>query len=269
MKTYLISLMISVFLLVGCENIGTQSGGTNPSGGATPPRIDKNEISETKAKEWYIRIVAEDTTNNMKTAAAQLGHLEASNALTNNSLKAIAPFRPTFLDVVFKNPIGLVAGEYKTNFHTTASSDSWDFTVKSHDNTADIILSWRGLYVLTPYIDNEGRERYREYRSTTNPLIPFMKLVDVSTGTEIPADDNGTAQVYTFNMSGSTSRIFRWVLESTPIPSSIVPKQAKFLKTLQVQALRKDAKAKPDALKQKRLESFDMMTPPTFEVLVK
>jgi hypothetical protein len=48
-----------------------------------------------------------------------------------------------------------------------------------------------------------------------------------------------------------------------------VPKQIQMLKSLQIQALRKDAKAKPDALKQKRLDSFDMMAPPKFEVLVK
>jgi hypothetical protein len=45
--------------------------------------------------------------------------------------------------------------------------------------------------------------------------------------------------------------------------------QSQKLQKLQVKVLRRDAKAKPDALKKKRLQSFDMMTPPTFEVLVK
>jgi len=224
---------------------------------------------ETKATNWYLRIDAEDTTNNMKTDAAQLGQLEVIDAVSKHSLKAIAPFRPTYLDVVFKDPAGIDAGEYKSNFHTTSTSDSWEFTVKSNDSNAEIILSWRGLYVLTPYTDTEGRERYQEYRSNTNPLISFMKLVDVSSGAEIVVDNNGTAQVYTFNMSGSISKTFRWVLEDAPVVSPPVPKQVKMLKTLKVKALRKDATARPDALKKKRLESFDMMIPPTFEVLVK
>jgi len=229
----------------------------------------KVESIEEKATNWYVRIIAEDTTNNMKTAAAQLGQLEVSDAAIKHSLKAISPFRPTFLDVVFENPTGLPTGEYKSNFHTTATSDNWEFTIKSHDNNADIVLSWRGLYVLTSYVDEDGRDRYKEYRSLSNPLIAFMKLVDMGTGVEIPADDNGTAQVYTFNMSGNTSKTFKWVLENTPIPILAVPQQTKLLQTLKVQALRKDAKATPERLEKKRLESFDMMTPPTFKVLVK
>jgi len=266
MKKNIMSFSISLVLLVGCGTTGT---GTDSGNAQQPVRLNKVETVETKANDWYIRIVAEDTSNNMKTAGAQLGQLEVADAVTKHSLKAIAPFTRPFLDVVFKNPTNLPVGEYKSNFHTTTASDSWEFTVKSSDNAANMILSWRGLYVLTPYIDNEGRERYQEYRSRTNPLIPFMKLIDVSTGTEIPADNNGTAQVYTFNMAGQTSRVFQWVLQSTPVTNLAVLKQVQMFKSLKVQALRKDAKAKPDALKQKRLNTLDMMNPPKFEVLVK
>jgi len=241
--------------------------------------LNKRDIVETIAKEWYVRIVIEDTTNNMKTAAAQLGQLDISDAVVKHTLKAIAPFRPTYLDVVFVNPIGVDAGSYKSNFHlSSTSADSWEFTVKSNDTTANMILGWRGIYVLSPYIDDEGRERYHEYRSMTNPLLSYMTLVDVNTNAEIPILSNGTVNEYVFNMDGATERKFRWKVKDT---SSVAissfrayskiskPTQEEKLKKLQIQALRKDAKARPDTLERKRLESFDMSIPPTFEVLVK
>jgi len=279
MKSYIYILILSLLLLVGCESTTT----TNTTDTVVP--LNKLSVAEVAAKEWYVRIVVEDTTNNMKTASAQLGQLEATDAATKHSLKALAPFTSTFLDVVFKNPIGIATGEYKSNFHTTNASDSWEFSVKSYDANATMILTWRGLYVLTPYIDSENRMRYREYISRANPLIPYMKLIDITSGIEVPADNNGTAQVYTFKMIDGTdiigtdsngnptvigkSKAFRWVLQNTPVQSLAVPKRAKFLKALEVKALRKDAKAKPDALKKKRLNSLNMTQPPRFEVLVK
>ncbi len=276
--------MLSLFIWSGCDstsNTGVSS--SSPLPGGVLPR--KSSVVNVPAQEWYIRIVAEDTTNNMKTVSSQLGQLSIANAQVQHSLKALAPFTTAFIDVVFKNPVGLATGEYSSNFHTATPNDSWEFTVKSSDANAIIILSWRGLYVLTPYMDTENRAKYKEYLSRTNPLIRHMKLVDITSGTVTPADDNGTSQVYTFamidgvNIMGKDrfgnpivigkSKTFRWVLQDTPVVTAIVPKQIKFLKTLRVQALRKDAKATPGKLKRKRLKNFDMMTPPNFEVLVK
>ncbi len=191
------------------------------------------------------------------------------DAALKHSLKAISPFGSTYLDVVFKNPSDITSGEYKSNFHTTnTNSDSWEFTVKSHDANADMIVSWRGLYVLNPYTDSEDRLRYHEYRSMTNPLIPYMKLVDVATGIEIPAMSNGMLQTYIFNMDGATEKTFKWMLEDSIVVSNSLAKEQQ-LSSLQVTALRKDAIAKPEMMKQKRAQSFDMTQPPKFEVLVK
>ena len=307
MKNYLIGLLMSVFILAGCENIdfdfGNDSNQTESTNSTDenvtetidenetesvdendseePQFLDKREVIETIAKEWYVRIVVEDTTNNMKTAGAQLGQLNTADVVTKHTLKAIAPFRPTFLDVVFVNPVGVDAGSYKSNFHASSTdADSWEFTIKSHDSNADMILGWRGLYVLTPYIDSENRERYHEYRSLTNPLIPYMTLVDVTNNTEVEVMLNDTVNEYVFNMGGVTERTFRWKVKDTSLVTlpririfskvvTPVLTQEQKLQKLQVKLLRKDAKARPDALKKKRLQSFDMMTPPIFEVLVK
>lgn len=265
----IIILSLSLWIWTGCSGDGT---GTNETSQDVAP-LNKVAKVEVAAQEWYLRIVAEDTTNNMKTAGAQLGQLSIENAQSEHSLKALAPFTARYLDVVFKNPTGLAVGEYKSDFHATISSDSWEFTVKSSDSSADMILSWRGLYVLSPYIDEQGRERYHEYRSMTNPLLSYMTLIDVSTNTEIPALSNGTVNEYVFNMDGATERTFRWVLHSNvvpaPAPLNSTMKYSKQMKSLEIKALRKDAKATPTKLKVKRVNALDMTKPPTFEVLVK
>jgi len=235
----------------------------------------KKDTNDTKATEWYIRIIAEDTTNNMKTAATQLGQLNSASAPIEHSLKAIAPFTSPYLDVVFLNPPNIDAGEYKSNFHISSTdADSWEFTVKASDSHADMILSWRGLYVLSSYLDNEGRTRYKEYRSLRNPLLAYMTLLDVDKNIEMNVLENNAVNAYVFNMDGATERTFRWILQDSALPlvakqSKIEVKQNEVFKQLKINALRKDAKSKPSLLKEKRLHSFDMMTPPKFEVLVK
>jgi len=240
-------------------------------------RLLKSDGIEEKAKEWYVRIVVEDTTNDMKTAGTQLGQLDTADVVTKHSLKAIAPFNSSsFLDVVFKDPVGVDAGEYKSNFHESSThTDSWEFTVKSHDNNATMILSWRGLYVLTPYTDTEGREQYNEYRSLKNPLLPYMTIIDTANNEELKVIENSEVQTYVFRMDGATERTFRWELKDSSIPLAspllaTVPTEYKAkLKKLEVKVLRKDAKAIPDTHKKKRVDSIDMLTPPTFKVLVK
>ena len=244
-----------------------------------PPR---QKSAETLAKEWYVRIVVEDVTNNMKTATAQLGQLDGTDVVTKHTLKAIAPFRPTYLDVVFDNPSGVDAGSYKTNFHLSSSAeDTWEFTVKSHDPNADMILGWRGLYVVTPYTDAQNRERYKEYRTMSNPLLEYMTLEDTETNTTINALSNTTVNEYVFNMNGKTERVFRWTVKESSAalqskmivfsrvttPEALIDEER--LKKLQIEALRKDAKSKPDALQKRRIDTLDMSTPPKFEVLVK
>jgi len=178
---------------------------------------DEEEIIavETIPSNWYIRIVAEDQSRSLKTNLSQLGELEETNAVQNHTLVSGGRFSNPYLDVIFVDPDGMPAGDYKTNYHVYGEGidDSWRFTVETDDVNAEIRLSWNGVYVLSPSQDAQNRIQYSEYRSGTNPLIAKMKLIDSSTGVEIPAMLNSKVQVHVFNMDGQVTRNFEWVVD--------------------------------------------------------
>jgi hypothetical protein len=218
-------------------------------------KTSKPVFVESAATQWYLRIVAENPVKNLKTTSTQLGELEEEETVVRHTLKALTPFGGSYLDIVFRNPQGVEAGDYKVNFHQYEEGvkDVWKFTVRSSDTHADISLTWRGLYVLTPYIDNEDRQRYKEYRSVTNPLIRQMKLVDSSNGNEVAAVVDGKVQIYSFNMDGQKERTFEWVVETEEV--NISTPSSKVL-TPQKKVLRSKT------LRQKKSESFDLTQPP-------
>jgi hypothetical protein len=233
----------------------TEENSTTITEETTEVEYHKPVVEETKPSNWYIRLVAEDVNRGLKSASAQLGELEESDAVSKHTLKSLSPFGGSYLDVVFKDPAGVKEGEYKTNFHVynESSEDRWQFMVKTDDANADISLTWRGLYVLTPYIDQQDRQRYKEYRSVTNPLIRQMKLVDSSNGNEIAAAVNGKVQTYSFNMDGQTERTFEWVVETEEVNISVPSSR--------VSALQRKI-VKPKVSMQKKSESFDLTQPP-------
>ncbi len=243
------------------------------------PEVIKRKDTTTIAivKEWYIRLVVEDTSNTMKTASTQLGQLDRIDTIQNYALKAIAPFVKRYLDVVFKNPIDFEAGEYKSIFHsvdtdtdTDTDADSWDFTVKSHDGTANMILWFRGLYALTPYTDTQDRLRYHENYIFMHPLLKKMTLLDMDENREVSIVSDNKMNEYLFSMNGLKERHFRWKLyTNVPILTSKKISKMTKMKALELKVLRLDADAMPDSLKAKRLEAIDMHYPPKFEVLNK
>ena len=174
-----------------------------------------NEVTnETEPSNWYVRLIAESPALNLSTSGAQLGMLERGDALSSNSLKAMSPFSGTYLDVVFVNPAGLARGSYKTLFYThdTQRKHSWRFTIKTTDVNSDIIVTWRGLYILKPYTDKYGRIRYDQFLSKTNPLLKKMQVVDEATGETLPVVEGTQMPAFVVNMNGSTTRTFRWEL---------------------------------------------------------
>ncbi len=177
--------------------------------------LKRANIAEEKPKNWYIRLIAEDTVRKFKTTDAQLGQLDKDEAAQKHTLKALKPFGIGYLDIIFRDPANVEAGEYKANFHRFIedSEDSWQFTVRTDDSHANISLTWRGLYVLTPYTDTQDRQRYKEYRSMINPLIQNMRLIDSSNGKEMPVMSGIISKTYFFNMNGQTERIFEWVVK--------------------------------------------------------
>ena len=257
----------------------------------------KEPIVETPPHNWYMRLVAEDPARGLKAGDAQLGQLEAEDATSKHSLHSFGHFGKNYLDIVFEDPEGIEAGDYKSNFHSYQNTeDRWRFTVQTNDSAAEIILSWRGIYVLEPYIDTAGRTRYKEYRSLSNPLGAAMKLIDTATGEEVPAFIDGKAQLYTFSMDGQTSKTFEWVAQEVPEPQptatmaaqsteqtdalsqssstkssgprarslgrSISPAQ---LSALKARAMRMDAKRMQRKIREERAKGFDLGRPPVGE----
>jgi len=209
----LLSTLI-IFILTACS----ESDGYSTSHTATQLALpSKSPVIETNPSNWYIRIVAQDITRGLKREDAQLGQLEVSDATSQHTLRSYYDFDGYF-DVLFIDPTGVPTGQYRSNFHPYQDSteDRWSFTVMSSDATINVAISLRGLYILTPYQEDD-RMMYKEYRSTTNPLLKQMKLVDTATGTEIAAVQDGKVQTYAFNMNGKTTRTFEWVVETQEV----------------------------------------------------
>ncbi len=272
--------MALVFIVIGCnsddkslDNSTAVSADTPTNEGTTPPdtnmsteettevRRSKPALVETKPSNWYIRLVAEDPAKAMISAGSQLGELEESSAVEKHTLKAFSPFGASYIDVIFVDPDGVASGDYKVNFHSYEEGveDRWRFTVRTDDNAADILLTWRGLYVLTPYVDEQNRQRYKEYQSMTNPLIKNMKLIDGSNGKEMAAVVNSKAQTYSFNMDGQTERIFEWVVQTDEV--SILAQTSK-LSTLRAKVAQKDVIINKAEIMKKKAEMFDLNKPP-------
>jgi len=227
--------------------------------------LNKVTESESRPENWYLRIVAEDITRGMQTGDTQLGQLnEDTDVALKHSLKALQPFSTGYIDVVFRDPPDIDSGDYKSSFHLyREDADEWEFIVKADEANADIILSWRGLYILTPYVDEQSRLRYREYRSLGNPLIKYMKLLDVSTGTEVPAVQNGEAQTYTFNMGGALEKVFRWVIQNSEV--SILSTKSLKSQPQQEKVLKEGIKINNTTIEESS-KSFKWGTPPKFEI---
>ena len=236
-----------------------QSSVSSSSSSVSAPLRSKAAAPEVEPSNWYVRLVAEAPARSMKTQSAEVGALEVSDAVENQSLKSLQPFGGSYLDIVFVNPEGLPENEYKSNFHVHSenAADSWRFTVKSDDVQSDLIVTWRGLFVLKPYVDAQGRTRYHEYRSLTNPLLKKMQVIDERSGEVLPVSVNGQAPAFIVNMDGQNTRTFRWELltqNSNATARSAAP--------LRVQ---KNARAFiRSASKPKPLE-FDLSKPPMFK----
>jgi len=219
-------------------------------------------VEESKLSNWYIQLIAEDPDRALISTSSQLGVLDEANAVQNHTLKALDPFDGNYVDIVFVNPDGVDFGNYRSNFHVYEEGveDRWRFVVRTNDINAKILLTWRGLFALTPYTDDQSRTRYDEYRSLCNPLIDRMKLVDVDTGTEIAAIVDGEKQTYVLNMNGQKERVFEWVVQNDIV--SLSSEEHK-LSTLNAKSIQRSTTSEETAV-QKRVISFDLSKPPAF-----
>lgn len=213
-------LCIASVFLVGCNPSDTTTDITvAETNGQTVAEdttvLPKRTLSEEKASNWYVRIVASDAAKDIRSGDTMLGVLDAENAVQKHTLEASATPANDYVDVVFRDPVGVAAGDYKTSFQQYIDNNSehrWSFVVKTDDINAQIALTWRGIYVLSPYIDDQDRQRYNETRSMSNPVIKNMQLADVDTGNVINTLSSNKAKVYYFNMNGQTEKRFEWVM---------------------------------------------------------
>jgi len=229
-------LFILIVTMTGCNTSNTKMDSSSinsensTANNIVPNRVNNTEVNERvskmeeeKAISWYIRLQAEDMSKKIISSNAQLGVLDEENAIVKHTLSALPPLGSDYIDIVFNDPIGGDSGEYQTSFQQFSENSEyrWGFTVKTDNTNAQIALTWRGLYVLSGYVDDQGRQRYKERRSMTNPLIINMQLIDVDTGHVMNVLSGTNAKVYYFNMNGKTEKRFEWVvLPDNKLPSS-------------------------------------------------
>ena len=265
MRRFLIALAVMV-LFVGCS----ESGGFSTSStdvfskdkiegiSTNTPDVVKEKVIlsfpvEQKATNWYVRLVAEAPERGLITYSAQLGIVDEQDASEKYNLSHFQPMEP-YIDIVFEDPVEADSGDYKASFkpYVEENSERWYFTVKSDDNESNVVLTWRGLYILTPYLNSDGQIRYKEHLSRSNPILSQMRIVDVLTGDEVAIIQDRNIQSMSFNMGGSNTRTFRWELLTDIIePLQTAPSRSSSFK----------ASAQGSTVQNKRAE-FDMFSPP-------
>jgi len=246
------------------EEDSDKTDNENTTEGTENSNINSEEVlrrefvnsKEVKPSNWYVRVVVEEAFDGMKTKSAQLGQIDKDDATTTYSLRSILPYGKSYLDVVFKNPDGLKNGDYKTSFHMyqPEQEDRWTFTVNtdvSHANS-DFLLHISGIFVLTPYIDEYNRLRYKERKSVSNPLLKNMKLIDKVSSKEMAVVKDGKTQIYKFNMSGNLSREFELVLQVDEVSVASKKSKVKVMKSARKSFIKKD-------------DTFDLFHPPIIE----
>lgn len=198
------------------SNAASSSSAQSQSSAASAPMRGTTVQVETEPSNWYVRLIAEAPARKLTTSNAQLGEIDSADAL-QNSLRAMNPFGSSYLDIVFVDPISLGSGVYKTLYYRygTNTKKVWRFTVKTDDPNSDIIVSWRGIYAIEPYTDDEGRTQYIETLSKSNPLLKKMQVVDEATGETLPAVADGQMPAFVINMDSKNERTFRWELLTT------------------------------------------------------
>lgn len=221
MKHVIFSLWM-LLLLAGCGGSGSNSQTTTDNDNDTIVVVpdeaendDKNDIvepiAEEPAKDWYVRLVATDNARGLETRSALLGELDKADATVEQKLDRSVPFTSSYIDIAFIDPQGLEEGEYKSHFLPyTQNEQMWRFTVLCDDTQAQVTLTWRGLFKLTPYTDESGQLRYTESLNRTNPILTKMQLIDEATGRTVAVINSARPQTISFNMEGSNSRTFRW-----------------------------------------------------------
>ena len=155
--------------------------------------------AELKSGEWYVRLIAQTPSEQLKDQGNVLGMLRSSiDGYDIHDLNELPPFGAPYLTIVYPHADwGEHAGNYASDFHKRKASqlgDEWEFIVMS-DKPREVTLSWQGY---------DGLKR-----------LWRMRLVDMETGEVVRAVKRNQLQSYTFNMVDTTHR-FKWVYLARP-----------------------------------------------------
>ena len=204
-------------------------------------------------KNWYMQFYAKNLDNAQLYRGAKVGELDKGTTTKNYSLKAFSGSGYPYIKITTVDADGEIAGNFTTFYRPyteTENEKRWRFKVEVSQADALVELGWQGLYVLTPYVDRTGRERFKENIVLQHPLLKRMKLIDTESGEEVSTIYNGYLQKYRFSMDGERVRWFEWVLES----EDVVPSTQKVLFKIE----------KKSQFSKVQKSTFDPRKPPIF-----
>ena len=151
------------------------------------------------------------------------------------------------------------SGEYHSNYHDIegGETDSWEMTVFSSVDSAEVTLTWDGLYELRAV---EGQTLYDEKKVLDSSTFENLRLVDTVTGVETPAVKNGKLNTYSFTMSADeSSRILVW--QQGTVESETISVAALASTTEYIEVEQKKEKVKKEKVEKERAEKIKAMKP--------
>ncbi|WP_415407101.1 hypothetical protein ACLHDG_00840 [Sulfurovum sp. CS9] len=182
--------------------------------------------STTVEQEWYMRLIAEVPSEQMRDRGNVLGQLYDSSAgKDSHDLIELAPFGEIYLTIVFPHPEwGDDAGDYSSDYHhpDAYNEDEWIFQVKTSATNSDVTLRWEGLNVVSTSWG--GKKPKKKEELVIDSFLERMWVEDTATGEKMPVVVDGKLQTYTFNMNGSNVREFRWGIGTYTkhVPSAVI-----------------------------------------------
>ena len=229
-KSIVLSLtaISAIGLLTGCGGSSDDSTVIETATGTTPSY---------KTAGWYgktqIRATAPDDTVYTHNTAGIFGELlESTEAKDINDVPG---YDSALLQVVFPQTTwGEDNGDYFSNYQSFIEGESpkkvWTFQIKNQKTVdlkdASIKITLDGIYDVT-YLEEDGRNRYKESAVSNPERTNMLTLVDVDNHTSYTPTELKTANL---RMDGLHTRTFRWVrgeVEESDYAPLTVPAPAK------------------------------------------
>jgi len=192
--------MIVITLLMGCS---TDKEVANTEG--TDSLAQTTTVPPAQKVGWYIRLNAKTTS--LEDNGTVLGYLEGAmdgkDRYDSKALSAYGLYTTVYHEEYNEK-------EYRTDYRRYAKAgdktDIWIIKVHSGDPLADVTLTWDGI----TFVLKNAEGNYEEEHQNDAPELEHMKVVDITTGEEIPVSNNSMG--ISFNMNGSQERTFKWMI---------------------------------------------------------